>query len=201
MTSSPEPRPGAGSTTGTVPGCGSSGGGGDRDNDREDPGRVGGVDNDRDGDIDKSLTDAIPEEKRNGDVITKRGDELTPDDFRDDGIDNEGGGSGSGGCFLTTAVTSLRGEADEGPTLTVLREFRDGWLAETEEGRALIADYYVLAPGIVSAIPENHDDWSWIAGQVDAARGAILAGLNVEALEIYGAMIHRLEDRWLPSGH
>ncbi len=134
------------------------------------------------------------------DIITKRDDELTPDDFRDDGDDGDdsgGGGGGGGGCFLTAAVTSLRGEADDGPTLTTLRNFRDGWLAESEEGRALIAEYYVLAPRIVSAIPEGHADWSWIADQVDAARDAILAGLNVEALEIYGDMIRSLQARRL----
>ena len=94
-------------------------------------------------------------------------------------------------------MVEFRGEPDDGPTLTTLRNFRDGWLAETEEGRALIADYYVLAPRIVSAIPEGHADWLWVADQVDAARDAILAGLNVEALEIYSGMIRRLQERWL----
>ena len=83
------------------------------------------------------------------------------------------------------------------PTLTVLRQFRDGWLAEMDEGRALIAEYYVLAPGIVSAIPEGHAEWFWIADRIDDARTAILAGLNVEALEIYADMLRQLQTRWL----
>lgn len=200
-------------TTGTVAGCGNTGGGGGNNNNnngggggggnggnREDPGRNTGVDTDGDGDIDMSLTEANDPnsgvEYDRDDVITKRDDEMTPDDFRDDG-DDSGGGGGGGGCFLTTAVTSMRGEADDGPTLTVLRQFRDGWLAGTEEGRALIAEYYVLAPGIVSAIPEGHAEWSWIADEVDAARAAILAGLNAEAVEIYAGMLRQLQRRWL----
>lgn len=81
--------------------------------------------------------------------------------------------------------------------MTTLRQFYDGWLAETQECRTLIADYYVLAPRIVSAIPEGHAEWTWIAKQVDAARDAIIAGLNVEALAIYSDMIRRLQERWL----
>ncbi|MCY4141318.1 MAG: hypothetical protein OXF56_24020 [Rhodobacteraceae bacterium] len=173
-------------TTGTVAGCG----------EREDIGRSTGVDIDRDGDIDKTLSKATEDEKRRGEIITKRDDDLTPDDFRDDNDDNDDSGGG-GLCFLTTAVVELSGVANDGPTLTTLRNFRDGWLAETEEGRALIADYYVLAPRIVSAIPEGHAEWTWIAEQVDAARDAIFAGLNVEALAIYAGIIRRLQERWL----
>ncbi len=117
------------------------------------------------------------------------------------GNDSGNGGndddSGSGGWFfLTTSVISMRGEADEGPTLTTLRRFRDGWLAETVDVRALIAEYHVLAPRIVSAIPVGHADWSWIANQVDSARDAILAGMNDRALAIYVGMVRRLQERW-----
>ncbi len=177
------------------------GSGGNNGGNREDPGRNTGVDTDGDGDIDMTLTEA--NDPDNGveydedDVITKRDDEMTPDDYRDDGDDSGGGGGGGGDCFLTTAVTQMRGEADDGPTLTVLRQFRDGWLSETEEGRALIAEYYVLAPRIVSAIPEGHAEWSWIADRIDDARTAILANLNVEALEIYADMLRQLQKRWL----
>ncbi len=114
------------------------------------------------------------------------------------GNDDDGGNNGGGGiCFLTTAVVEMRGEADDGPTLATLRKFRDGWLAETDEGRALIAEYYLVAPRIVEAIPEGHEDWSWIADRVDAARAAILAGDNPAALAIYADMVEALQRRWL----
>ena len=188
-------------TTGTVPGC-TTNSGNDRGNDRdrhEGPNRMTGIDLDNDGDIDMTFTQVHdpdnPVDYTRDQVITKREDELTSDDFRNDDNDNDND-RGGGGCFLATAVTTMRGEADDGPTLTTLREFRDGWLAGTEEGRALISEYYLLAPGIVAAIPEGHGEWSWIADRVDAARFAILAGLNGRALAIYSGMIRQLQERW-----
>ena len=173
-------------TIGTVAGCGgnNNNGGGNQD-ERPDP----GWDLDGDGDLDTSnpLDPGVNGRPPDGDC---------GGGCWDDGDDNDDS-DGNGGCFLTTAVVELRGEADDGPTLTTLREFRDGWLAETKEGRALIAEYYVLAPRIVSAIPEDHSEWSWIADQIDAARNALLAGLNDQALDIYAAMIRRLQERWL----
>ena len=77
------------------------------------------------------------------DVITKRDDELTPDDFRDDGYDEPGGGGG-GWCFLTTAVVELRGEADNGPTLTTLRNFPRRLAGR--DGRGQGADRRLLRP-------------------------------------------------------
>ncbi|MCY3611152.1 MAG: hypothetical protein OXH51_06405, partial [Gemmatimonadetes bacterium] len=166
----------------------------------EGPNRMTGIDLDNDGDIDMTFTQVHnpdnPVDYTQDQVVTKREDELTSDDFRNDDNDNDND-RGGGGCFLATAVIQLRGEADDGPTLTTLRQFRDGWLAETEEGRALISEYYLLAPGIVSAIPAGHAEWPWIAGQVDAARFAILAGLNGRALSIYSGMIRQLQERWL----
>ncbi|MCY3875145.1 MAG: hypothetical protein OXF88_12740 [Rhodobacteraceae bacterium] len=203
--------PGAWRTVATVSGCrtsnngigNSSGGNGGNGKNRENTGRITGVDTDGDGDIDVSLTEANNPENNieydKDDVVTKRDDELTPDDFRQDDNDNDDSddGDSGGGCFLTTAVIDLRGETDKGPTLSILREFRDGWLAETEEGRALIAEYYLVSPRVVQAIPEGHPEWFWIAEQIDAAAQAIRAGLNKQALTTYAGMVRKLQDRWL----
>ncbi len=109
-----------------------------------------------------------------------------------------GNGGGNGGCFLTEAVAGARGiEADDGPTLTVLRVFRDGYMQETPERRALVARYYEIAPRIVAAIPRGHWDWTWIGAQVDEAVAAIRAGENDHAFAIYVAMVRHLEARWL----
>ena len=82
-----------------------------------------------------------------------------------------GGGDG-GGCFLTEAVVGARGiEADDGPTLTALRSFRDGYMQRTPERRALVARYYEIAPRIVAAIPRGHGDWAWIGVQVEEGGG------------------------------
>ena len=109
-----------------------------------------------------------------------------------------GGGSSGGGCFLTEAVVGQRGiEADDGPTLTALRAFRDGYMQETAERQALVARYYEIAPRIVAAIPDDHADWAWIGKRVDDAVAAIGAGSGDRAFEVYVEMVRRLCGRWL----
>ena len=103
----------------------------------------------------------------------------------------------SADCFLTTAVVERRGEADDGATLTALREFRDRYMMGTPEGRRLVADYYRTAPKIVASIPQEHPDWEWIAGRIDKAVQAIGAGADERALTIYTGMVGRLAARWL----
>ena len=117
-----------------------------------------------------------------------------------DGGDGGGGdGGGDGGCFLTTAVVEQRGEADAGPTLTALRAFRDGYMARTAERRALVAEYYAVAPGIVAAIPAGHADWEWIATMVDRAADAIRTGADDDAFATYVELVSRLKADWLPA--
>ena len=110
-----------------------------------------------------------------------------------------GAGSGSGGgCFLTEAVVGHRGlETDDGPTLTALRSFRDGYMQETPERRALVERYYEIAPRIVAAIPAGHEDWDWIGERVDVAAAAIDAGDGDMAFGIYVDMVRHLERHWL----
>ncbi len=109
-----------------------------------------------------------------------------------------GAGNGGGGCFLTEAVVGKRGmEADDGPTLTALRAFRDGYMQETAERRALVERYYEIAPRIVAAIPGGHEDWAWIGERVDVAVAAIDAGDRDMAFGIYVDMVRHLEWLWL----
>ena len=113
-----------------------------------------------------------------------------------------GDGGGDGGCFLTTAIVERRGiEADGGPTLTALRRFRDGYMMKTPIRRALVAEYYELAPRIVAAIPQGHSDWDWIGGRIDAAIAAIAAGDEDGAFGIYAAMVRRLAASWTEPGN
>lgn len=53
-------------------------------------------------------------------------------------------------CFITTAAVEYAGEADDGPTLTILRNFRDDFVIRHDpEG---VASYYREAPGIVKKL-------------------------------------------------
>ena len=55
-------------------------------------------------------------------------------------------------CFITTAVCDSFGKPDNCYELTSFRKFRDGWLSRQTDGRALIAEYYEIAPRIVRHI-------------------------------------------------
>lgn len=111
--------------------------------------------------------------------------------------DDDDGGSGGGGCFLTTAIVERRGEADNGPTLTTLRWFRDEIMAKDPTYAPFIAQYYAIAPEIVAAIPRDHSDWDWIERQVDLCVDLIAAGDMETTFETYRAMVDRLAPRWI----
>ncbi len=66
-------------------------------------------------------------------------------------------GQDSSGCFLTSACTEARGLPDDCHELAVLRRFRDGYLRSLPEGGAEIAEYYFVAPQIVSEIKKRAD--------------------------------------------
>lgn len=60
-------------------------------------------------------------------------------------------------CFLTTACMDARGRSDHCYELTVLRRFRDEYLLATAAGRALVGEYYRIAPKIVGDIDARPD--------------------------------------------
>lgn len=66
-------------------------------------------------------------------------------------------GEDSSGCFLTSACVEARGLADDCHELAILRLFREGYLRSLPEGPDEIAEYYFIAPQIVSAIKERPD--------------------------------------------
>lgn len=55
-------------------------------------------------------------------------------------------------CFITTAVCGSFGKPDNCYELTSFRNFRDKWLVNQADGKALIAEYYEIAPEIVRRI-------------------------------------------------
>lgn len=104
-------------------------------------------------------------------------------------------------CFITTAVCNYLGKADDCAELTAFRHFRDGWLAAQPNGQALIAEYYRIAPAIVTAI--NYSDnpdaeypaiWNtWLQPCFDALN----RGDNEACYALYTAMVHTLKARYL----
>lgn len=59
---------------------------------------------------------------------------------------------GKEGCYITTAVCGSFGKPDDCYELTMFRDFRDSWLRQQKDGKALISEYYATAPRIVAVI-------------------------------------------------
>ena len=125
-------------------------------------------------------------------------------DFADDLVDgglaverggDNGGGGGGGGCFLTTAIVEMRGEADNGETLNILRKFRDNFLLQNYPNE--IEEYYRIAPQLVSAIPKTNLVWGWIGEQIDLSISYINRQENENAYSTYKNMVKVLENDWL----
>ncbi len=115
----------------------------------------------------------------------------------DDDDDGGGGGGDDDDCFLTTAVVERRGEADNGPTLTKLRNFRDTYMANMPD---IIEEYYIVAPKIVASIPKEHNDWDWIGKQVDLSVSHIDKGDLDSAFQTYKGMVEKLKKDWINKG-
>lgn len=67
-------------------------------------------------------------------------------------------GAKIGGCYLTEACTTAMGLADDCVELTLLRQFRDNYLAHQPSGHQLINIYYQYAPKILLAIRQRDDE-------------------------------------------
>ncbi len=65
-------------------------------------------------------------------------------------------GNDVSGCFLTSACVEAMGLPDDCHELTVLRSFRDGYLAAQPEGKSEICEYYHIAPQIVQSIRNSN---------------------------------------------
>ncbi|MDD6616567.1 MAG: hypothetical protein PUF13_10770 [Lachnospiraceae bacterium] len=60
-------------------------------------------------------------------------------------------------CYITTAACQVLGKPDDCRELTVLREYRDTYLASLPEGEKIIRRYYDVAPSIVKHINQQQD--------------------------------------------
>lgn len=60
-------------------------------------------------------------------------------------------------CYLTTACVGVLGKPDDCIELTAMRKLRDDILGRMDGGRAMIDDYYAMAPGIIKSINRQPD--------------------------------------------
>ena len=68
-------------------------------------------------------------------------------------------------CYVTTAVCLNLNKGEDCEELRLIKDFRDGYLSSTEEGRALIDEYYDIAPTLVKRIArdaEAQEKYIWL---------------------------------------
>ena len=106
----------------------------------------------------------------------------------------------SNDCFITTACTAAQGLADDCAELTVLRQYRDGYLRHRPDGPALIEQYYRIAPVILTAIKAEQEAPAILAGlydQITQCVALVVRGENEATLEAYRAMVNALGRNYL----
>ena len=96
---------------------------------------------------------------------------------------------------MTTACVSARGLPDDCDELTILRQFRDGYMRGLQEGDTLIDLYYDIAPQVVAAInaQENAKQvYDHLYSVIRTCVEHIKNGRNEQALGIYVEMVQKL---------
>ena len=103
-------------------------------------------------------------------------------------------------CYITTAVCETQGKPDDCYELTLLRDYRDGYLLSQENGEELIRRYYDVAPSIVRHIGEQEDS-DEIYGRIwdkylSPCIHLIECGKNEECRLLYTEMVEDLQNRY-----
>lgn len=106
-------------------------------------------------------------------------------------------------CYVTTAVCQNLNKGENCEELQLIKEFRDGYLASTQEGAALIEEYYDIAPTLVKRIAKDADAqtkyiWLWNTYLAPCV-AFIKAGRQEECKETYCGMMEELRKEYMPG--
>ena len=96
---------------------------------------------------------------------------------------------------MTAACVEAAGLPDDCKELTVLRRFRDGFIAKLPDGPSLIQNYYAIAPGLVARINNAPTKAAILAGIMEDVRSAVSLiekGQNDAAFNLYRSMTQRV---------
>ncbi|HIR13170.1 MAG TPA: hypothetical protein IAB31_04525 [Candidatus Choladousia intestinavium] len=103
-------------------------------------------------------------------------------------------------CYITTAVCETFGKSDDCYELTLLRDYRDTYLASLPQGDALIQEYYDIAPTIVKHINSREDAREIYRRIWDTYLSPCIHMIEQEKLEdcreLYEDMVHTLQDKY-----
>jgi hypothetical protein len=108
------------------------------------------------------------------------------------------------GCFITTACCEALGLDDDCFELRTLRRYRDDILAKRPGGAGDIANYYELAPLILTRLPHearNARLRALYARYILPSALAARLGLDMLAYRIYARMIDELAGELVPERH
>ncbi len=113
------------------------------------------------------------------------------------------GGFKKGLCYITTAVCRSLDKPDDCYELGLLREYRDQYMLESEEGIRTVEEYYNIAPTIVKRIDRQENAAEVYAGiweeYVNPCVHLIEEGKKQECQELYSDMVRELEKKYLYS--
>lgn len=117
--------------------------------------------------------------------------------------DDIAGGFKKGFCFITTAVCESQGKPDDCYELTTLRAYRDDYMMRSEDGKALVEEYYDTAPGIVQIInmqPDADEVYEELYREyLSPCIRCIEAGEKEECRDMYSRMVRSLQKKYLYS--
>lgn len=103
-------------------------------------------------------------------------------------------------CYITTAVCQVYDKEDDCYELTLLRDYRDTYLASLPEGASLIREYYDVAPSIVKHINQRKDSRDIYRSIWEQYLGPCIRLIEEDRLpecrERYEDMVHTLKDRF-----
>lgn len=113
------------------------------------------------------------------------------------------GGFKKGLCYITTAVCKSLDKPDDCYELTLLRDYRDRYMLESEDGMNTVKEYYNIAPTIVKRI-DRLEDSAKIYEEIwetylNPCVSLIEAGRKEECKVLYSDMVHKLEKKYLYS--
>lgn len=106
-------------------------------------------------------------------------------------------------CYITTAVCEHQNKPDDCYELTILRNYRDNYLLNSETGYTLVEEYYNIAPGLVMMINMQHDAdniYHHIYEEyLTPCIHYIEEDKNEECRDLYMQMVHSLQKKYLFS--
>ncbi len=110
----------------------------------------------------------------------------------------------SDGCFVTSAVVSHLGHADDCEELQAFRAFRDSYMMGAPDREADVDLYYRVAPAIVARIDASSDRDALYARlweeHLAPSYDAIRSGNYHKARTVYTGMMQQLMSRYLSWG-